>query len=183
MTRKKHAQWKVLKTRQVHETQWMKLREDTIDVGGVQVVYTYIQKVGDGPIVLAVYKNKLLMVRQYRHPIGKVIWQFSAEHCDPYESQEEAALRCVSEELGFSCQRVILLGSLYTDPGLSNQKSNFYLAESLKPLPTHTSEGIEDLEISSFSLDEIALMIKDGTICDNWTLAGLSLYKQYLETL
>lgn len=183
MSKLKHLVWKIKKNKILHTTAWMKLHEDVLDVGGVKVTYTYVEKVGDGPIVVAVYQNKLLLVKQYRHPIRKSIWQFAAEHCDFQETQKEAALRCVSEELGFECGKLSLLGSLYTDPGLSTQKSNFYLAESLKPLENSHSEPIEDIEIGQFSLEEIEGLIEKGEIVDNWTLSALALYERHLNQI
>lgn len=172
--------WKVLHSKIIHSTPWIQLIEDACDVDGKTVVYTYLKRVDEGPLVIPETANgKLWMVRQYRHPIKKVLWQFPVEGKLKDESWEEAAQRGLQEELQLSAGTLKNLGHYYPDPGSLDQKFMVFLAQDLLPVLTehhHSSTEVEDLEIASFSRNEIHQLIESGDIADNWTLAALYLY-------
>lgn len=176
--------WQVLSSQLIHSTPWLEVIEDTCLVVDKTLVYTYALRVDEGPMIIAEDDNeKLWLVRQYRHPIRKIIWQFPAEGKYPNESWEAAAIRGLQEELSLSAQNWEDLGLFHPDPGGLQQKYHAYLASGLGRSMNTTRvdhiEEVEELETQSFSREEIDKMIDTGEICDNWTLSGLFLYDKY----
>ncbi len=185
--------WTTTSTKSIHKTPWIEVVEDTCQVGAQETQYTYTRRVDSGPVIVPVTADKKLwMVRQYRHPIKKIIWQFPAEGTMPGESWEQTAVRGLAEELQMTAQKLIDVGEFHPDPGGLDQAYHLFIAKGLSPLNSteadrekfHTDEQHkehEELEKRAFSLQEIDTLIESGEICDNWTLAGLYLFNRYLQ--
>lgn len=180
--------WTILHSKVIHSTPWIEVVEDTCLVDGKEITYTYSRRIDEGPLIIAQENNGgLWLVRQYRHPIKKILWQFPAEGKHTDESWEAAAARGLHEELQRSAEHWTDLGVFYPDPGGLDQKYRAYLATGLTriaPAYQHQSEQqIEHLEIACFSRKEIEQLINTGELADNWTLAGLYLLDRYADTL
>lgn len=176
--------WKILNSLIVHQTPWIKIIQDHCLVEDQKIDYTYTKRT-DGALIIAETKDKKLwLVRQYRHPIKKIVWQFAAEGQEDNENLKQTAIRGLKEELSLTAKNWIQLGQdFYPDPGSLDQTYQMFLAKDLEPLnfnpQKHPHDEVEDLEIKAFSRNEIEKMIKSGEICDNWTLAALFLYDRY----
>lgn len=176
--------WQVTNSKVVHQTPWIEVIEDTCQAQDQELHYTYTKRVDEGPLIIAeTAEHKLWLVRQYRHPIRKIIWQFPAEGKISGESWEAAAARGLREELHLEAKRWQSLGEFHPDPGGLQQKYQAFLAQDLKSIEQgevhHVADEVEELERHAFSRTEIDALIDRGEICDNWTLAGLYLYDRY----
>ncbi len=171
----KLSKWKIDSSRIVHKTDWIEIIEDACVSGGINFTYTYTRRVDAGPLIIAQENNgSMWLVRQYRHPVQKILWQFPVEGKLIQESWIAAAKRGLYEELGLTAKDYSMLGEFLIDPGGSDQKYQIFLATNLSPTPhAHISEEIEDLEKCLFTRSEIHQMVVDGEICDNWTLSAL----------
>jgi ADP-ribose pyrophosphatase len=176
--------WKVISSKSIHSTPWLSLIEDRCQINGRELVYTYVKRVDEGPLIVPeTADGKLWMVRQYRHPIKKILWQFPVEGKLKAESWEAAAQRGLQEELQLSARTLKNLGQFYPDPGSLDQKYTVFLAQDLhqnQQYHQQSSDEVEDLEIASFSRKEIDQMIQSGEIADNWTLTALYVYDKYV---
>ncbi len=175
--------WKVVSTRTPFASPWVELVEDSCIAGEQELTYAYMRRVDEGPLIIPeAADGSLWMVRQYRHPIRKIVWQFPVEGKLPKESWEAAALRGLQEELGLRADSLEDLGEFFPDPGGLSQRYHVFLAQELRAddSPSHAEESgeVEDLERGKFTLAEIDQMIASGDICDNWTLAALYLYQR-----
>ena len=177
--------WQVLNTTTIHQTPWLEFKADECQTAsGQKLTYTYARRRDEGPLIIPEDTDgKLWLVRQYRHHIRKILWQFPAEGKSPEESWEDAAQRGIQEEIGKAARQIIKLGEVHPDPGGLQQTAHFYLATDLydQKVDTHHphEDEVEQLEIAKFSLTEIDKLITKGEICDGWTLAGLFLYQRY----
>lgn len=179
--------WKILDSKIIHKTPWVEIVEDTCLVDNQKLIYTYTRRVDEGPLIIAEEKDETIwLVRQYRHPIKKIIWQFPVEGKFIHESWEQAAKRGLKEELQLVATNWQNLGQFYVDPGGLSQKYQAHLAsglsKSVEDTFNHSNNEIENLEIQNFSRKEIDELIEKGEICDNWTLAGLFLYERYKQS-
>lgn len=175
--------WLTLSTKIVHQTPWIEMKEDQCRAGSKELVYTYTRRRDQGPTIIAEESDgRLWLVRQYRHPIKKILWQFPAEGKSTDESWESAAQRGLNEELNLYAHELIHLGLTHPDPGGLEQETHYYLARGLEHrdfnYQPHQGE-VEELERRAFSLAEIEKLIQKGEVCDNWTLAGLFLYHRF----
>ncbi|MEP7167497.1 MAG: NUDIX hydrolase [Candidatus Woesebacteria bacterium] len=176
--------WKVLDSKIIHSTPWLEVIEDKCLADDKELTYTFSRRIDEGPLIIAEENDKLWLVRQYRHPIKKIIWQFPAEGKYKDESWEQAAKRGLKEELLFEAKTWHDLGQFYVDPGGLDQKYHAYIATDLTKIQFSEShqqneDEVENLEIQSFSRSEIDDLIKAGELCDSWTLSGLFLYDRY----
>ncbi len=177
--------WKVVNSKIVYKTPWNEIIEDTCEVHGRKLTYTYMRRIDEGPLIIPEDEDKSLwMVRQYRHPIRKAIWQFPVEGKLKRESWKDAALRGLKEEMGLKANKIYDIGQFYPDPGGLMQKYHIYLAKQLSPVDSiKDHKEVEELEVQKFSKSQIDGMIKTGDICDNWTLTALYLYDRYVRSL
>jgi ADP-ribose pyrophosphatase len=123
---------------------------------------------GDGAIVL---------VRQYRHAIGRWVWELPAGSLKHGEDPQKAAARECQEEIGLIPSSVEKLGSLFPTPGYCDEEMNFYRLTGLREpgngdSPAHPDED-EDIESKAFSVGEIRAMVDSGEIIDMKTVAAL----------
>jgi ADP-ribose pyrophosphatase len=117
------------------------------------------------------HDGKYILVRQYRFPLEKHLWEFPAGGREPGETFPQAAKRELMEEIGMKPGKLKKLLEFYPTPGVSGEKMHAYLAWDLKPAIAPKDED-EDLEVRTFNLREISGMIRRGEIVDGKTLIG-----------
>lgn len=130
-----------------------------------------------GAVVIFPLKDdgKIVLVKQYRYPIKKTIYEFPAGTLERDEKPEECALRELLEETGYMAEKVEYLGSFYASPGYSTEILYAYLARKLHPSKQRL-EVDEKITIAEFTLKEIVKMVKEGLIKDSKTISTLFLY-------
>ena len=115
--------------------------------------------------------GKYILVRQYRFPLEKHIWEFPAGGKEPGETFPHAAARELMEEIEMRPGKLKKLLEFYPTPGVSGEKMHVFLASELTPAIAQKDED-EDFELGVFSLREIGAMIRKGKIVDGKTLIG-----------
>ena len=123
--------------------------------------------------------GEVILVRQYRHAIGRSAWELPAGTLKPNEEPKRAAARECHEEIGLLPTHLEELGSYYPTPGYCDEEMVFYKATGLRePGPddaeAHQDED-EDIEKQAFSLEQIRSMIRSGDVVDMKTVAGVAL--------
>ncbi|MCG4723050.1 NUDIX hydrolase, partial [Alistipes putredinis] len=73
----------------------------------------------------------VLLVRQFRKAIEKVLWEIPAGKLEQGESPKDCAIRELKEETGYSANNMKLIHKFYTSSGFSNQKIYVYLDTDL----------------------------------------------------
>lgn len=117
--------------------------------------------------------GKYILVRQYRFPLGKHLWEFPAGGRESGESFPAAAKRELMEEIGMCPGRLKKLTAFYPTPGVSAEKMHLFLAWELLPKIAEKDED-EEFEIGQFTLAQLGRMIARGQIVDGKTLIGFS---------
>lgn len=123
-------------------------------------------------------EGDVILVRQYRHAIGRWVWELPAGSLKKGEDPESAAIRECHEEIGLIPSRVERLGAFFPTPGYCDEEMFIYKATGLRqPSPGDRAEpdDDEDIEPRGFALDELRRMIQIGEIVDLKTVAGVSL--------
>lgn len=123
-------------------------------------------------------RGEIVLVRQYRHAIGRDAWELPAGTLKPNEEPEKAAGRECHEEIGLVPSRLDMLGTFYPTPGYCDEAMNFYKATGLRePRDGETAEQDEDEDIQTqaFTIEQMRSMIRNGEIVDLKTVAGLAL--------
>lgn len=125
-------------------------------------------------------EGRLVLVRQYRHPVGAELLETPAGSVDPGETAAEAVNRELAEEAGFRAREVVPLGSFYLAPGWTTEYMHAYLARDLYPA---TAEPDEDERIGVVLLtpEEWEEQIRAGGVRDCKSLGAWHLARAYLE--
>ena len=117
--------------------------------------------------------GRVLMERQYRYPLGRVVYEIPAGKLDgPDEDHREAALRELREETGYTATRLTSLGSYIPSPAVLSESIELFLAEGLIAGEDHMDED-EFLYTECRPLTELCDMILRGEIEDGKTQTAL----------
>lgn len=119
--------------------------------------------------------GRIIFVRQYRHPAGKILLELPAGTLDPGEEPENCAIRECREEIGMAPGKIARIGGFYLAPGYSTEYLDIFVAEELHTAPLDPDED-EDLEIGPLDIHQIQQRIEAGIIEDAKTLASLHIY-------
>jgi ADP-ribose pyrophosphatase len=115
--------------------------------------------------------NRILLVRQYRLPAGKLLWELPAGKIDEGENALKAARRELVEETGYRAKRWTKLASFFVSPGYVQERMTVYLAEDLTAGES-TPMDDERIETQWFKRKHVARMIEGGEIEDAKTIIG-----------
>lgn len=125
-------------------------------------------------------KDRVLLVRQWRHAIGAALLEIPAGTLDrqpdgSVEDHAEAAARELDEETGSRAGTWRYLGGFYTAPGFTNELMHLYLATDLTPADDGGLGPDEDerLELRAIPLDDAVAMAERGEIADAKSIVGL----------
>jgi ADP-ribose pyrophosphatase len=122
--------------------------------------------------------SHIVLVRQYRHSLGRDLWELPAGSVDAGESPEAAAARECEEEIGLRPGRVERVASLYPTPGYCDEEMIFFRALDLRPPPPdspHKPDEDEDIHAEPFTTTEARAMMARGEIVDLKTAYGLAI--------
>jgi ADP-ribose pyrophosphatase len=78
--------------------------------------------------------GRVLLIRQYRHPVGHLLWEIPAGLLDkPGEDPRAAAERELWEETGYAARDWHVLADCFSSPGIITERLRIYLARGLAP--------------------------------------------------
>ncbi|WP_144350358.1 NUDIX hydrolase [Sporomusa termitida] len=139
--------------------------------GGTREV---VEHPGAVAVIALTADGKVILVRQYRHPVQQVMLEVPAGKLDPGETPAACALRELAEETGFAANKLRKLTSMYTTPGFSNEIIHIFLAEDLVESAQEPDED-EFINSEKYTPHQIAGMVARGEICDAKSLVALYL--------
>ena len=111
------------------------------------------------------------LVRQFRYPFGRMMLEAPAGKLEYGEDPDEAAVRELSEETGFTAGRMIKLGAICTSPGFSSEVLHLYLALDLQSGKSHPDED-EFLNVVKMPLAQLVELSMNGEIDDAKTVVA-----------
>jgi ADP-ribose pyrophosphatase len=119
--------------------------------------------------------NNVMLVYQYRHPLGRRLWELPAGLLDMGgEPPHITAARELEEEAGLSATNWRVLVDLVSAPGFSDESVRVYLATGLSDVgrpDAHDEEA--DLVVRRFAIDEAVRMALSGEITNAITVSGI----------
>jgi ADP-ribose pyrophosphatase len=146
--------------------------------GGRYAARDYMVHIGAVGVVALDDEDRVVLVRQYRHPIGERLWELPAGLIDvDGEPLADAAARELAEEADLVASRWQLLADVHTSPGCSNEVIRLFLARGLAPVPDGDRHERHDeeagLTTTMVHLDQAVAMALDGEITNAACLVGL----------
>lgn len=105
---------------------------DTFDFAGAVLTRDYIAHPGAVAVIAINDAQEILMIRQYRRPVGTFLWELPAGLRDVSgESMESAALRELAEETGYVASSIEHLITFHPSPGGNSESISIFFAQGL----------------------------------------------------
>ena len=167
------SQERTLHTERIYQGRLVGLRVDTVELpSGRKTKREIVEHGGVAAIVAIDSENNVLLVRQYRKPVERVLLEIPAGGMEPGEDALVCARRELEEETGFSAERWEELGFFYTSPGFCTEQMHLYLATELRPAK-NAADDDENIELVRVPLTSVPELIASGEVCDAKSIAGL----------
>lgn len=121
-------------------------------------------------------QGQILLQREYSYPTGEILYQLPGGAIEEGEDILNAAARELSEESGYTPQKMDMLGSYYLNNRRSDRRQFVVLCEDLSPVeaPSDPEEFIENIWVD---FSEVRVMIRAGRIENITLLAALKLFE------
>ena len=165
--------------KKIYEGRVFSVTVETITLPKGQQLKAEIVRHAPSVVIIPITREgDVILLRQYRHAIGRWVWELPAGSLDPGEEAEKAAIRECHEEINLVAGKVERLGAFFPTPGYCDEEMIFFKATELRPPradeQAHADED-EDIEPKPFALDELRRMMAIGEIIDLKTVAGIAL--------
>jgi ADP-ribose pyrophosphatase len=172
---------KTLRSRVLFQGKVFSVRHDRVrEPGGVTVERDIVVHPGSVVVMPVFPDGKILLVRQYRHTAQDFLWELVAGRIDPGESAIEGARRELAEETGYRARRLKQLLELFPSPGFVDEVMWIFAATGLTAGAARPEED-ERIEARKFSLAQAERMIRNGTLRDAKSIAGILYYSRFLR--
>ncbi|SEO86916.1 NUDIX domain-containing protein [Trujillonella endophytica] len=177
--------YRVVSSETVHAGRVISLTVDTVTMpGGGQSVREVVRHPGAVAVVALDEAGDVVLLRQYRHPVGGYLWELPAGLRDADgEPPLETAKRELAEEVLLAAQRWSLLTTYFSSPGFCDEHVLVYLAEGLSDVDRPAGFTVEheelDMTIERVPLAEAVRRVFAGEIRNPSAVVGLLAADRY----
>lgn len=173
---------RILSSKTIYLGKWVEIRKDKIKKpDGTEAVHE-VAKRRDCVLILAIKNRKLLLIKQYRYPANEILWELPTGFINEGEAPLRAAVRELEEESGFKSIKTDFIGSFWTWPGFSTQKTYVFLAHDLVKGTKKLDKTESDLESKFVSYENLAKLVEKGVIKSSTSLAALNIFNRKLQS-
>jgi ADP-ribose pyrophosphatase len=166
MTSRPDPPVRVVSHRRIYDGKILALELDEIqEEGGAQALREVVRHRGSVAALPVDDGGRLVLVRQYRHPVGRALWEVPAGLLEKGESPEQAIRREVEEEVGRRAAHLERLAVFHPTPGFCDEMLHLFRASGLEETAVRRDED-EVLEVKWFTLDEARAMLTAGELRD-----------------
>ncbi|WP_138944568.1 NUDIX hydrolase [Plantibacter sp. M259] len=152
------------------------IRRETFRYGDGEVVREFVDHTGAVAVLALDADERVLLIQQYRHPIGERDWELPAGLLDiAGEDPAVAAGRELEEEADLVAGSLQLLTEFYTTPGGSNESIRIYLARDLTATAEAFARAEEeaDILVEWVPLDDAVAAVLDGRLHNSILMLGV----------
>ncbi len=139
---------------------------------GRVAVREVLKHLGAVCVVPLTNENEVILVRQFRYPFKRVLLEIPAGKLEPNEPPEAAAMRELSEETGYSAQKLVFLGDFLPTVAITDENIRIFLAQDLTSGETHPDDD-EFLSVEKLPLKTLVDMVMANEIKDGKTQAAI----------
>ncbi|SFO79382.1 ADP-ribose pyrophosphatase [Geodermatophilus dictyosporus] len=171
--------YRVLGTETVYDGRVITLVRDTVAMpGGGDSVREVVRHPGAVAVVAVDDDGKVVLLQQYRHPVGGYLWELPAGLRDADgEPPLETAKRELAEEVRMAAERWSLLTTTFSTPGFCDELVLVYLAEGLSDVDRPEGFTVEheelDMTVELVPLADAVQRVFDGAIRNAAAVIGL----------
>ncbi|HEY9109690.1 MAG TPA: NUDIX hydrolase [Roseateles sp.] len=162
-----------LESTQVFRGHFLDVRRDKVALPDGAISHReFIRHPGAVMVVPLLDDGRLVMERQYRYPMGRVMLEFPAGKLDAGEPPLVCGQRELLEETGYSAAEWAYAGVLHNAIAYSDEGIHIYFARGLSRGEQKLDDG-EFLELVTHTVDDLDRMAAHGELTDAKTLIGL----------
>ncbi len=164
---------KTIERKFVYEGRIINLRIDKVVLpDGREALREVVEHPGAVAVVPVLPDGRIILVRQFRKPVEKVLLEIPAGKLEKGEDAESCGLRELEEETGFRAGKISKILECFPSPGFSNECIHLFEAGELQEGKKNLQED-ELIETVFLSVPEILKLIKSGEIKDSKTIIGI----------
>src|SRR5947209_14679647 len=171
-----------LRSETVHQGRLLTVRVDTVQLPpGRETQREVVVHPGAIALVPLLPDGRVILVRQWRHAVGRALLEVPAGTREPGEEPAKTAARELTEETGYTAERLVPLGAFFTAPGFSTEEIYCYLALGLTAGAANLEED-EGITLEYLPLADAGVAVARGDFHDAKSIAALAMAQHYLAT-
>ena len=166
--------WRTLERSYLYRNAWCAFRVDEVVLpGGAAIEYGVLESGGFAAVVPLTDYGDVVLVRQWRQPLGSFTLELPSGGVDEGEDPGEAARRELFEETGFRAEELERLVSVHTSTGRTTEVCHLFRCRAVRDPEGPRPEATEFIEVVEMPLGEALGMVSEGGITDAATVLGL----------
>ena len=170
---------KLISSKEVTKNKIFRVTLDhAVDPDGFEIKRFIVQHRGSAVMMPVDENNRILLVRQYRLPARRYLWELPAGTIDEGETALQTARRELVEETGYRAKKWQKLAEFFPSPGFLAEKMTIYLATELTAGEATPMED-ERIDVRWFTSKQVDDMLRAGKILDAKTNIGFLKWKRY----
>lgn len=180
--------WKILNSRYVFDSSWLRVREDRVRTANGLVLddYYVVERRDFSMVVALTAERKVIFIREYKHGAGKVMLQCPAGYLNDGEDPADSAQRELLEETGYTASVAEPLGAYYVSTGMLNTRGHLYLCRDATLQVAREDRQLdlaEDIAIELIDFEEAIRRVATGDLTEDMvTTAALLRAAQVLRS-
>jgi 8-oxo-dGDP phosphatase len=174
------ARWPVVSSKEIYHGAIIDVRSDTIrSPDGNTAEREVVRHPGAVGVVALDESDRVLLIRQYRHAVGRLLWELPAGLRDvDGEPLLHAARRELLEETGYRAARWQVLVDYFSSPGIITERLRVFLARGLNLVPEADRDFVPVNEEAHLLIDWVPLehavsLIFAGELHNGVAVAGI----------
>ena len=159
--------WKLGETRMVESGRVFELVATKVRSPGGRFEgdFFYLNCVDWVNVIALTERGEVVLIRQFRPPVEEQCLEIPGGMLDAAEEDPQAAaLRELEEETGYVGEEIELIGSVFPNPALNNNRCHFYLVKNVRLHSKQSLDPAEDISVELVPLKEIPRLIRGGAI-------------------
>ncbi|HWN88279.1 MAG TPA: NUDIX hydrolase [Chitinophagaceae bacterium] len=159
--------WKILSSEYLFNDLWFKVRKDICESPSGKIINPYyVYEFPEWATAFALTEdNKVLIVKQYRHPIGEVIIELPGGCVDDTDKDFQTAIaRELLEETGYIFTSYESLGKISANPSTNTNWMHMFLARGGRKVAEQRLDFNEEIIVELYSINELKTLLKENRI-------------------
>lgn len=166
--------WLTLERRYLYRNPWCAFRVDEVALpDGATIEYGVLEGGGFASVVPLTEEGGVVLVRQWRQPLGAFTLELPSGGVDRGEDPREAAERELFEETGFRAVGLEHLVSIHTSTGRTDEVCHLFRCRAVRDPGGPRPEPTEFIQVVELPLGEALEQASGGGITDAATVLGL----------
>jgi len=162
-----NLKWKTLSSEYLFNDLWFKVRKDICESPSGKIINPYyVYEFPEWATAFALTEdNKVIMVRQYRHPVGEVCLELPGGCVDDTDKDFQTAIgRELLEETGYTFSSYESLGKISPNPSTNTNWMHMFLATGGKKVAEQKLDYNEEIIVELYSIDEVKKLVRENKI-------------------